>query len=123
MAKLKLLKMPKAPKLPKKPAQSASLSTKQSYLRRVDDMKAKYQAKCKAVAKENQDRLKINKESERLSKVIAGVGSITVRPSSFRTANVRKRRTSKVSGVKKAGKRKAATKKKAPVKRYPKRRR
>lgn len=109
--------MPKAPKLPKKPAQSASLSTKQSYVRRVADTKAKYAVKCKTVAKENMQRIKVNKESERLSKVIAGIGAITVRPSSFKVSNIRKKRTSKISGVKKrkpAAKKTA--KKKAPAK-------
>jgi hypothetical protein len=119
MAKLKLLKMPKAPKLPKKPALSASLSTKQSWIRRVNDMKAKYHAKCNAVKKENTARVSINKKSEQASKIIAGIGSITVRPSSFKSVSVRKKRSSKIGSVK----RKTAKRKAAPKKRTAKRRR
>lgn len=114
MAKLKLLKMPKKPRLPKKPAQSASLSTKQSWLRRVKDLKAKWEAKTKAVASENQKRIKLNKESQRLSNVIAGIGDVvTVRPGSFKTSIVRKKRS---SAVKKAKPRKKAAHKKAAKK-------
>lgn len=118
MAKLKLLKMPKAPRLPKKPAATASLSTKQSWLRRVQDMKAKYEAKERAVFKENTERKKMNEASKKLSTVIAGVGDImSIRPGSFKAVISRKKRSSKVSGVKKrkpAAKKTA--KKKAPAK-------
>ena len=93
MAKLKMLK------LPKKPKASASLEAKQKYLHRV-----------KAIQSENQKRHKINQESERLSKVIAGIGSVTVRPSGFSSRVVRKSKSKrkksahkkhKVSGVRK----------------------
>lgn len=113
MAKLKLLKMPKVPKLGKKPAASASLSTKQAWLRRMADTKAKYEAKCKAIQKENASRVKENKLSEKLSQVISGVTNVaSARPSSFRTSIRRKKRTTAVSGHKKKG-RKAAPKKAA----------
>ena len=114
MAKLKLLKMPKAPKLPKKPAQSASLSVKQSWMRRVADMKAKYEAKERAVYGENEQRKKINEESKRASTLIAGIGDLmSVRPASFKAiiTGRRKKKTHKVSGVKrKSAKRKPARK-------------
>jgi hypothetical protein len=57
MAKLK----PK--KYPKKPKASASVEVKKRYIDKV-----------KTIEKENADREKRNKESERLSKVIAGIG-------------------------------------------------
>ncbi len=118
MAKLKLLKMPKAPKLPKKPALSASLSTKQSYIRRVNDMRAKFHARCNSVKKENAQRISINKKSEQASKVIAGIGSITVRPSAFKTVSIRKKRTTKIGSVKrKTAKRKTGHKTKATKRR------
>ena len=115
MAKLKLLKMPKAPKLPKKPAQSASLGAKHAYLRRVADMKAKYEAKERAVYGENEHRKKINEESKKASTVIAGIGDLmSVRPSSFKAIIThrprRKKTSSKVSGVRKTVKRKRAKK-------------
>lgn len=113
-----MLKMPKAPKLPKKPSQTASLSSKQSYVRKVKDMRQKYYALCVAVTKENASRKKINDESVKLSKVIAGIGSITTLPASFKTISVRKKRTTAVSGVKKKKpKKKAAPKKKKAVRR------
>lgn len=111
--------MPKAPRLPKKPAATASLSTKQSWLRRVQDMKAKYEAKERAVFKENTERKKMNEASKKLSTVIAGVGDImSIRPGSFKTSIIRKKRTSKVSGIKKKRKPavKKAAKKRAPAK-------
>jgi hypothetical protein len=120
MAKLKLLKMPKAPRLPKKPAATASLSTKQGWLRRVQDMKAKYEAKERAVFKENTERKKMNEASKKLSTVIAGVGDIlSVRPGSFKAVITRKKRTAKVSGVKHKRKpaKKTAKKKAAPRRR------
>ncbi len=72
MAKLKMLK------LPKKPKRSASLETKQKYL-----------AKVREIQKQNQHRHKINQDSERLSKVIAGIGSATVLPSGFSSKVIR----------------------------------
>lgn len=111
MAKLKLLKMPKKPKLGKKPAASASLSTKQAWLRRQADKKAKYEAKLRAVENENKKRRAINEASQKASTVISGIGDILeVRPSAFSAKIVRARRTSKVSGAKKRGKKKAAKK-------------
>lgn len=99
MAKLKMLKLPKRPKAPSKPSASASLSSKQAYLRRVKDIRDKYYAKCKEVQKENAHRDKTNKESERLSKVISG---IEVFPSSFTAKNIRLPRPGgHVSGLKK----------------------
>ena len=56
MAKLKMLKYGKKPKA------SASVQVKENYL-----------AKCKAIDKENAHRSALNKKSEHLSKVIAGL--------------------------------------------------
>lgn len=89
MSKIKLLKLPKAPKLPKKPKENASLTAKQNYIKRVDETKAKYAAKVKAIEKENAQRIKINEQSKKLSKVIAGIGAIQVRPSAFTAKSVR----------------------------------
>ena len=55
MAKLKMLKMPKKPKM------SASVETKENWLKRAADVK-----------KENERRKRENKRSEELSKKIAG---------------------------------------------------
>lgn len=115
MAKLKKLKYPRKPKLPKKPAASASLSTKQSWLRRVQDIKKKYEARCSAVDSENKKREIINKQSAHASEVIAGIGDITmVRPSQFKTSIIRKKRSSAVSGHKKRkGTKRKATRRKS----------
>ena len=56
MAKLKMLKYPRKPKA------SASIESKENYLKRV-----------KEIDKENAKRKAINKKSEDLSKKIAGV--------------------------------------------------
>ena len=55
MAKLKMLKAPKKPK------RSASIETKENWLRRVADIK-----------RENAKRASLNKKREELSKKIAG---------------------------------------------------
>lgn len=116
MAKLKMLKAPTKPKLGKKPAQTASLSTKQAWLRRQTDKRQKYEAALRAVENENKKRKVINDASAKASTVIAGIGDILeVRPGKFTIRNVRAKRTSKVSGLK----RKPA--KKAPAKKLPKR--
>lgn len=59
MAKLK------KKKLPKKPKASASIKSKENYLRRVAE-----------VNKENKKIEALNKKSEQLSKRIAGVGRV-----------------------------------------------
>ncbi len=59
MAKLK------KKKLPKKPKASASIATKERYLKRVSE-----------VNKENKKIDSMNKKSEQLSKRIAGIGRI-----------------------------------------------
>jgi len=103
MAKYKMLKEPKAPKLPKRPKANASLSSKQAWLRKVEDLKQKHIAKLKAIRHENEGRKKANSESERLSQVIAGIGSIDVRSSSFTVRKKRKsyRHTAKKKSAKK----------------------
>lgn len=97
MSKLKMLK------LPKKPKRSASLETKQKFI-----------AKVKAIQHENAKRHKLNQDSERLSNVIAGIGSTHVLPSGFSARITRPSKAHKKgSGVKKARPKKAAKKKAA----------
>lgn len=98
MSKLKMLK------LPKKPKRSASLETKQKFL-----------AKVKEIQHQNAKRHKLNQDSERLSKVIAGIGSVSVLPSGFSARVIRPSKSRKKSGhakPKKAAKKKAARKRK-----------
>lgn len=112
MAKLKMLKLPTAPKLPKKPGANASLASRQAYIRKYNDLKQKHIAKVKAVEAENAQRQKENAESEKLGKVISGLGRIEVRPSGFKAVNIRYPRPgSKISGV---------SKKRKPVKKVAK---
>lgn len=106
MAKLKMLKAPK------KPAKSASVATKEKYI-----------AKCNSIRKENEHRHKINTHSVHLDKVIAGIGSVSVLPSQFRTINVRskhkagRKSKSAVGSIKTKKRHKAAPKKRhAPKK-------
>lgn len=124
MSKLKMLKMPKAPKVPAKPKQTASLETKQRWLQRVKDLKAKFQKQIEVVKKENAHRAKVNNESERLSKVISGVSKLEVFPRGFSVKSLRssgsKRKKSKAKPAKKAAKK---TAKKAAPKRKGSRRR
>ncbi len=128
MAKLKMLKLPKKPTIGKKPAQTASLSTKQAWMRRLHDKKQKYEAKHRAIESENKKRRAINEASQKASTVISGIGDIMeVRPGSFSVKSVRGKRTSYVPGAKHrkkksavgsvGRKRKPATKKKAAPKR------
>ena len=102
MAKLKMLKAPK------KPARSASVATKEKYI-----------AKVHAIRKENQSRAAMNNHSAKLDKVIAGIGSVSVMPSQFKSVNIRSRHAGgrKKSAVGSTGKRKKhAAKKHAPKK-------
>lgn len=101
MAKLKLLKLPKVPKLPKKPKQSASVEVKKNWLRRVQDAKAKHEAKKRAVMAENKKRTSLNKESDRLSSVISGISGVKVFNSGFSTRVVRKKPATKKAAPKK----------------------
>ena len=119
-----MLKQPKKPKLPKKPSANASLQTKRSWMRRTKELHEKYNAKLKAIAKENMEREKINKESAKLSQVISGIGSIETLPSSFK---VIKRRLpysihKKKKGIGGVGKKRRATKSKAVKRKTHKRR-
>ncbi len=115
------------PRVPKKPKATASVAQKQGWLRRVQDMKVKFEAKERAVFSENEGRKKLNEQSKRLSTVIAGIGDIvSVRPGSFKAVLTRaKRKPAKVSGVKRkpAAKKKAAPKRKVAAKKKPARRR
>ncbi|MEO5681452.1 MAG: hypothetical protein ABIQ88_02360 [Chitinophagaceae bacterium] len=100
MSKLKMLK------LPKKPKRSASLESKQKFL-----------AKVREIQHQNQKRHKLNVDSERLSKVIAGIGSISVLPSGFSARSIRPSKARKAkSGAKKSKAKKAAPKRKAAKK-------
>lgn len=56
MAKIKMIKYPRKPKA------SASITTKENYLRKV-----------KEIDKQNAERRRINQRSEQLSKQIAGI--------------------------------------------------
>lgn len=124
MAKMKMLKVPQKPKLPKKPAATASLSTKQAWLRRAQDLKLKYEGKLKAIQNENKKRQAMNEASRRASTVISGIGDILeVRPGSFSAKIVRGSRTSKVSGTKRKTKTKATAKRKPAAKKKTTRRR
>ena len=107
MAKLKLLKMPKKPRLPKKPAASASLATKENYLRRVADLKKAYDSKCREVKSENLKRTNEQKKSEALSKRIAGIKGFD--SLSSRSTAVRRKKSAPKKAAKKAVKK--ATKK------------
>lgn len=99
MANLKMLKHPKQPKAPKKPSPSASLRSKQAYLAKIKELRAKYFAKVKAIDDENTKRKKVNEESKKLTQVISG---IEVFPSSFKAVNRRLPRPgSKISGINK----------------------
>lgn len=85
MAKLKLLKYPKKPKA------SASLATKENFI-----------AKVREVDRENAQRKATNAKSEKLSKVIAGIGKAGSRKVSVSP----KRRTAKKAPAKKKATRK-----------------
>lgn len=128
MANLKMLKMPKKPRLPKKPAASASVTVKQNWIRKVQDLQRKHGGKERAVFAENEQRKKLNEQSKKLSQVIAGIGDVmTVRPSSFKAVLVRGKRKAgakkkAVSGVRKTAKKKAAPRKAAPKKKTVRRR-
>ena len=112
MAKLKMLKEPKPPKMGRKPKANSSLASKQAWLRRNADKKAKYEAKVRAVRAENAKRAKINSESERLHKVISGVSNVLeIRPSGFSAKIIRASKAKpRKAGKKKAAKRKPARK-------------
>ena len=102
MAKLKMLK------LPKKPKANASLETMRKYVAKVKEIRAT-----------NEHRHKINKEAESMKKVIAGIGSTSVLPSSFKSYELRspnKKGPKKHASVSGTAKRKTA-KKAAPKKR------
>ncbi len=95
MAKLKYLKYPKKPKT------SASLDTKQKFIARKN-----------AIDVENRRRKKVNDESLKLDKVIAGIGSassIFTSASGFTSRIVRSR---KKPTAKKAAKKKTVRRKK-----------
>ena len=102
MAKLKMLKAPK------KPARSASLSKKEKYI-----------AKVNAIRKENAHRHSINKKSESLDKVIAGIGSVSVRPSGYKAISIRGKRKPgrKKTAVGSVGKRRKKSAAPAPKRR------
>ena len=125
MAKLKMLKMPKAPKLPKKPKLTASLEVKQKWLQRVNDTKAKYKSQTDATKKENAHRVKVNADSERLSKVISGISKIELFPRGFSAKPIRASgaKRKKAAPVKKKAAHKKAAHKKAAPKKAAKRRR
>lgn len=115
MAQLKMLKIPRKPKLPKKPKETASLASKTAYVRKVKEIAAKYREAVNATLAENKKRQRINDESKKMSKVIAGINGVEVFSKGFTTRNVRLPRPgSKIAGTKK---RKTATKRKAAPKR------
>jgi hypothetical protein len=115
MAQLKMLKIPRKPKLPKKPKETASLASKNAYIRKVKEIAAKYREAVRATEAENKKRQRVNEESRKASKVIAGINGVEVFSKGFTTRNVRLPRPgSKIAGTKK---RKTATKRKAAPKR------
>lgn len=90
MAKLKMRK------LPRKPKASASVATKENYLKKVAEIK-----------KENQHRHAQNKKSEHLTKVISGITHASVVPSHHSTGmHHPKKRKHTATKTKKARRRK-----------------
>lgn len=115
MANLKLLKIPKKPKLPKKPKETATLASKNAYIRKVKEIAAKYREAVRATEAENKKRQRVNDESKKASKVISGINGIEVFSKGFTVKNVRLPRPgSKIAGTSK--KRKPTAKKAAPRK-------
>jgi hypothetical protein len=120
MALLKMLKAPTKPKLPKKPKEGATFASKTAYLRKIKDISEKYAAKVKATNVENAKRTRINEESKKLSKVIAGINGVEVLSKGFSVRKVRMPRPgAKVSGTRKktTAKRKTVAKRKTTTKR------
>jgi len=89
MSKFKILKEPKAPRLPKKPAQNSTLKAKQNWIKKVELLRQKHTEKVRAIKRENEQRKKLNTESLRLNKVIAGIDKIEIRPSAFSVKKIR----------------------------------
>ena len=93
-----MLKMPKKPRLPKKRKATASVSVKQNYLRRVAALQQTYDRKERETKAKNKRRESVNRESERLSRVIANIHDIG---SSTRSCSVRRKPSKKKAAPKK----------------------
>lgn len=89
MGKLKLVK------LPKKPKASASITTKETYLKRVKEIQA-----------ENSKRKKDNDYSKKLSAQISGINGLSVLPKKGASGTRPKKRSKPKATKKKSARRK-----------------